>query len=770
MMEKESIFIEEDIATVDFKGLFQKLKFNWKWIVFGITICMIISFIYLRYTPNEYFVSTKIFIDDKDKGGLTSELSAFEDLGSIGNSKTSIINETGILQSRTIMEKVIKDLKTNITYYYKGKILNNEIYHNCPIKVNVLVKDSILYNLSEQMSITPISKNEYLMSFNNTVIKGKFGRNIELQFGNVNIIPFDNVEDYVNVEIEIRITPLRSVVNEYIGKISIEPEAKKSSLLIISMEDKVQSKAIDILNTMVKYYNSEAIDYKDLVTKNTDQFINDRINKISEDLSQIDEGVEKFKIENKLSDIEFESSLNISTNSSLEKEILDISNQIQLIDFLNNHINLRSMDLIPSNMGLNETAIAQNTQMYNKLLIERNRILQGSSELNPTVINLDAEISALRQSILQSLSTTKVSLEFTLDKLQAKEYRLKSKKSRAPTQEREFQNIKRKQQIIESLYLYLLQKREENAITMGMPVPNAKVIDRANGSLTPASPKPKIIYLLGFAMGFIIPVFLISLHSLFDSKVRTIEEIEKSIQAPVLGDIPITKSKKKIVISESKKDSIAEAFRLMRTNVSYMFSNVKTSKKIFVTSTIAGEGKTFISINLAAAFSVMGKKVLLIGADLRKPKILEYLESDKVKGLTSYLVDESLNVNDLLVHNKELNFDVIQSGEIPPNPSELLNSSRFDEVLKFGQQNYDYVIVDTPPIHMVTDTLQIIDQADLVIYTIRVDVLDKQLLKVPKKLYENKRIKNMAIIVNGTNFKKKGYGYGYGYGYGEGSL
>jgi capsular exopolysaccharide synthesis family protein len=765
-MDQKSIYLEEDNETVDFKGLFQKLKFNWKWIFLGIILCLIASYAYLRYTPDNYFVTAKIFINDEEQGGLASELSAFEDLGSINSSKTSVINETGILKSRSLMENVVKELKTNIAYYYKGNILNNELYYDKPFKINLLVKDSILYNLSEFFVVKPLSVNEFQLVHNDTTVKEDFGKVIEMGFGKMNIIPFDNLEDYIGVEIQIKISPLRNVVNEYLKKISIEPEEPKSSILILGFEDHVRTKGIDILNSLVKNYNLQAIEYKNLVTKNTDQFINDRVNKISEDLSDIDKGVEEFKIENKLSDIQYESSLNLSANSSLEKEILDINNQIQIVDYLTNHINSDSLDLIPTNMGLTQAAIVQNTQLYNKMLIDRNRILLGSSELNPTVINLDAEIAALRRSIIQSLSTTKVSLEFSLDKLKRKEYSLTSKKSLVPTQEREYQDIKRKQQIIESLYLYLLQKREENAITMGMPVPNAKIIDNANGSLKPESPKPELIYLIGFVLGFIIPVSIISLHTLFDTKVRTLDEIEKSIKAPVLGDIPKTKSKKTLVVSESKRDNIAEAFRLMRTNVSYMVSNNKSSKKIFVTSTIAGEGKTFISINLAASYAVLGKKVLLIGADLRKPKILQYLNSEQAKGLTNYLVDENISYDELLMKHEESNVDIIQAGEIPPNPSELLNNSRFLELLSISEEKYDYIIVDTPPIHLVTDTLQIIDKADLVVYTVRVDYLDKQLLKVPERLFKSKRIKNMAIIVNSTNFAKKGYGYGYGYGYG----
>jgi len=448
--------------------------------------------------------------------------------------------------------------------------------------------------------------------------------------------------------------------------------------------------------------------------------------------------VEDFKTKNKLTDIDFEASLDLTSNSELEKKIVDLTSQIQLVNYIQNHMDMNKDDLIPANMGLNDNTTTGNTAAYNKLLLEKNRIIKNSSELNPTVINLDAQIATLRQSIEQSLINLKSSLTFSLKEAKNQEYRLNARRQNAPKQEREFQDIKRKQLIVETLYLYLLEKREENAIKMGIPVPNAKIIDRADGSDTPVAPK----------------------------RTLTREDVEGLVKAPIIGDIPKNNSKEKLIIGSQHKGQIAEAFRVLRTNVNFMLTKIDNeSKTIFVTSTIGSEGKTFISINLASSLALLGKKVLLIGADIRKPKINEYLKTTSRIGLTNYLVDSNLELADIICKNEDSDFDLLVSGDIPPNPSELLLNGRFKNVINYGKENYDYVIIDTAPVNMVTDTLLLGEEADLFIYVVRSNFLDKRLLKVPKLLYEQKRLPNMTILLNDLNIDKHGYGYGYGYGY-----
>jgi capsular exopolysaccharide synthesis family protein len=482
----------------------------------------------------------------------------------------------------------------------------------------------------------------------------------------------------------------------------------------------------------------------------------------------VDKGVEDFKTKNKLTDITTEAGLDLQSNAELQQRIIELNSQMKMVEYIQTHIRNNKEALIPANLGIKDAATNNNTSVYNRLLLERNRIIKSSSKMNPTVINLDAQLATLRQSIEQSLVNLKSSLSFSLSEARNHEYRINSKRKVAPKQEREFQDIKRKQQIIESLYLYLLKKREENAISLGIPVPNAKIIDKADGSNLPVSPKPMLVYLIGAVLGLLTPFAIISVQSLLDNKVHSYDDVEAAVKAPVIGDIPRNSSKKKVIVSDTSNSNIAESFRLLLTNTNFMLSGVRDrARTIFITSTISGEGKTFVALNLASSLALLNRKVLLIGADIRKPRLANYLDRKPETGLTHYLMDNDLKPVDVIESLKKENFDVIFSGEIPQNPSELLLNGRFEEIIEYGKANYDYVIIDTAPVNMVTDTLLLGHYADLFIYVVRAEFLDKRLLKIAQTMYENKRLPNMTVLINDADYEKQGYGYGYGYGYGN---
>lgn len=769
--ENKIIYIENQEGSEKYfnvREVFEKYIYYWKWFVLGLFISISVAYFYLKRTEKLYEVSTTIFIDDKNSGGLTTELSVFDDLGIIGrDASPSIINEIGVLKSRNLVEAVVKKLDINISYFFEGQFIDQEIYGNqVPFKINFFVHDSILYRLDTLFKIKMKSKLKYsLETTHNELIKeAYFGKNIKTEFGEINITP-NNVNDIrINECTLVKITNLNSTISKYRSKIEIDLESKNSSLLILSLRDGVKKKAEDILDNLVIEYNNDAINYKNLITKRTDRFINDRIDDISVDLTDVDKGVEEFKSKNKLTDIEYEANLVLTAGSETRSTINDLASQAKLVDFVIAHLAENKDQLIPENLGIRDATSSENSAIYNRLLLERNRIIKTSSKLNPTVINLDEQIIALRQSIEQSLVNFKSSLIYSLNEAKNQEFRLNKKRNLAPQQEREFQNIRRKQQIIETLYLYLLQKREENAISLGIPVPNAKILDKAFGSNRAVSPKPMKIYLISVFVGLFIPLIIIAFFLLLDNKVHTHEDIESIVKAPIIGDIPKNSFKNKIITEDQGSSVNAEAFRLLRTNLNFMLSNDKEgAKKIFVTSTIGGEGKTYISINLANFLTIINKKVLLIGADLRKPKIKEYLNIKSDTGLSNYLSDFTLNISDILVSNEKHNFDFIISGDIPPNPSELLMNGRFEDILKFGSQNYDYIIVDTPPISIVTDTLLLNKYSDLFIYVIRANYLDKRLLKTVQQMYDKERLANMALLLNATDHKKYTYGYTYKY-------
>ena len=773
----QTIYIENQSDSeqqINLREVLDKYLYNWKWFLLSLLVTISLAYLYLAKTHPQYQVSTTIFIDDKETGGLTSELSAFDDLGSLPGreAKKSVINEMGVLKSYSLMERVIKNLGLQTTYYKKKGISYVEIYKNeVPILVSLKTKDSIFYSLDTTFSVTPISKSKYLLTNGDDDLIGEygFGKVVPAKMGDL-VITLKNTKNIEFGEnIKIWITPLNRLVGYYNNVVEIDLKEKKSSLLSLNLIDNNKGKAQDILDNLVIEYNKDAVDYKSLIAARTDSFIDDRIIDISEELSSVDFGVQEFKTKNQLTDIGVESSIVLETNSQNDQRIVDLSSQIKLVNYLLNHIRTHEDDLIPANLGLSDAATSQNTEQYNRLLLERNRIANSSGKLNPTVKNMDAQMMQLRQSVEQSVLNYKSSLEFSLADAQNQGYRLSSKKANAPKQEREFQDIKRKQQIVESLYLYLLQKREENAISLGIPVPNAKVIDKAYGSNMPVSPNRILVLMGAIFAGLIIPISLITVGSLLNNKVRTRDDVESIIKVPFLGDIPHSKKKNEIVVLAESSNNIAEAFRLLRTNMNFMLSgDQRASKTIFITSTVASEGKTFVAINLAASLSLLKKRVLLVGADIRKPKLNEYLKINSKLGLSHYLNDNSLQVEEIIAHYDAADFDVIGSGVIPPNPSELLLNGRFEGILTYGKLKYDYVIIDTAPVNQVTDTLLLGHHADLFIYVIRANYLDKRMLKIPKMMVDNKRLPNLAILINDLNIEKEGYGYGYGYGYSYG--
>lgn len=752
---------------IDVAEMLKKHALRWKFYAICVVLSIICSFLFLRYASDKFEVTSTILVDDEDTGGIASEMSAFQDLQLLSGSKTSIINETGVLQSKFLMEKVIKDLQLNISYFHKGSIVDAELYEkDIPFKVNFLMNDQILYALSKSYIIIPLSTSEF--SLNNKkgdfIKKGYFGKNLMTDIGEINVIP-NNARLIIDEEVIVKIIPVKALAARLQGKIEIEPQTVGSSILIIKIEDEVRLKAIDILDNLVLQYNNTAIEDKTLIAENTNNFINGRIDKISGDLVEVDLNVQDFKIKNSLSNINEGASLVLKSSSDLEKKINDLNSQIKLIDYVIEYMDSNPDDLIPANLGLADEAASQNTDIYNTLIMERNRITTSSSKINPTVINLNSQINTLKQSIDQSLNNLKVSLDFSLAEANNQRYRLSSKISSAPRQERQIRDIQRQQQITESLYLYLLQKREENAISVVGITPNAKVLDNADGGEMPIFPIPAMIYGLGFILGLIIPFSSISIISFLDNKIHNTEELEKILDIPILGDIPRLKNQIKTINFEGNSDGAAEAFRLLRANMNFMFSKSQgNSKIIFVTSTIGGEGKSFVAINLGLVLASNNKKVLLIGADLRKPKIQNYMNLNGSQGLTHYLADKTVDIEDILIYGEKTEIDVVPAGEIPPNPTDLLLNGRFENLLQYGRENYDYVVVDTSPVGLVSDTLLLAHNADLSLYVVRANFLGKKLLRTPELLHENKRLPNMALLLNAMDHKKDGYGYGYGYG------
>lgn len=757
-----------------FVNIFDLYLSKWKLIAFFLILMLALAYLKIRYSTYEYQANATIKIKEDEKSNKLSQLSELQNYGMFSNNFTKVTDEIEVIKSRTIISEVVDDLNLNVKYFVSGKVKGQEVYVNPPININFLMNDSIIKKIDTSFYLKIVSPNKFELSKadKNKILEFDgspsrtyaFGDKVKTRFGEFILTP--NVGNYgatIGSFVEIKLTSFNLVVEDYLDKIKISTDPK-SNVLKLSVKETTPEKARDVLNKLIERYNNDVVEDKEMIVKATSDFINSRLDVVSMELENVDFTAESLQKSNRLTALASQSNIYLQSERENETKIINTANQLQLIDYMSEHLseNNKNSDLLPADIGIADNGISQITKNHNELVLQRNRILKNSSEKNPTVINLNNQISALKENLNMSLENIRSTNQITLNNLNQEDARISSQIYSAPGKERQFRDIKRQQDIKESLYLYLLQKREETAISYGMSSPNAKIIDHAYSLQNPVNPKKKVIYLAAFLLGLFIPVSYIYAKDMLDTKIHTKDDLLKLISAPYIGDIPKSTSKTRLIkkIDYSPK---AEAFRIIRTNVNFMLQDVETKcKTIFVTSTTSQEGKSHTSINLASSFSFSEKRVLLIETDIRVPKVNDYLELNNDKGLTNYISDKSLNVNDVITKVAENPYlDVIPSGAIPPNPAELLMNERVKLLFETVKKEYDYIIVDTAAVGLVTDTLLISKFADMCLYVVSANNIDKRQLHIAQTMYTEKRLPNMAVLLNGTQHKK-GYGYGYG--------
>lgn len=752
---------------------------RWKLISFFVVIALVLGYSYLRYSTYQYEASVVIKIKDEKQ---SQKLPSLADLSSgAGFSETSnpIKDEVKVITSRKLISNVVKDLNLNIRYYEQGKIKENELYKHPPIKLNFFGNDSIIHQVDTTFYIKIQSSTQFLMFKDDgkSIIErddadGKlfsFGDRINTTFGDIVIVP--NIGKYaprIGSNLRASVNSIESVVNKYQSKILVSTELG-SSVVNLTLVDNIPEKAIDILNQLVREYNNDVILDKEEVVKVTSDFINNRLELVFKELEEVDFTAEQLQKKNNLTALGSQANIYLESEKQNEAQISNTTNRIQLLDYLlqeTTEQNKKS-DLLP-NIGIADASISQVTRNHNELVAQRDKLLKNSSEKNPIVVNLNTQIDALKDNLVQSVANMKRSNEITLNSLYKEDARIGGQLFSAPTKQRQLRDIERQQNIKESLYLYLLEKREESAIKLGIFDSNAKIIDNAYSTYEPVAPKRMFTYLAALVLGLIIPVGFIYIKDLLDTKIYDKDDLMAVLNIPYIGDIPQT-SKKTKLISKIDYSPKAEAFRIIRSNIDFVLKDIgDNTKKIFITSTRAQEGKSHTSTNLASSISFSEKRVLLIEMDIRVPTIMNYLEEKSTSkiGLSDYLSDKNINPDEVVSKLKDNEFlDVIASGTIPPNPSELLMSKRVEELFDYFEGKYDYIIVDVSAVGLVSDTLLISKFADMFIYVVSADNIDRRhLVTIAKPLYNENRLPNMYFLLNGTNFDKKGYGYGYGYG------
>ena len=755
----------------------EKYLRHWKWFVLSAFSALIVAFFYLRYTTPKFELKTTLLIK-QDDNMMSSELAAFQDLGMFGDGNSNIQNEIQLLKSRTLASSVAKDLNLTTRYFRQGRLKESEVYaQKIPIRLQGVLTNSLEKEVDTTFYVQFHSASHFdLLDANKSKIYDslEYNSSFAIKDRSYSIVQNEYFsENDFGKEIRIHLKPLESVVSDLVKEVQVIPvDEAMSTVLVLSTKHAVKKKGIAILDRLVDNYTYNAINDKSTVEQKTSEFISNRLQLIKSELFLVDKLAENYKIDNELTDIAEESKAFFETVNSSEQALFDATTQLKLVDYMVDYLQSqeKSFELIPVNLGFSDVSISVLTSEYNAVVLERNRLLRNSSPTNPMVINLDAQLKSFQQSLTESLRNLKASLQISLRELVKNDNRINDKIANLPTQEREYKNIARQLGIKESLYLYLLQKQEETEISLAVTTPNSKVIDRAYASKDPVSPKPKTVYLAAMLLGLLFPFGILYVKDLLDTKLHNRRDMEHYVTAPILGDIPINDTDENIVIKEGGRSSTAEAFRLVRTNLDFMLTETdNNSKIIFVTSTISGEGKSFVATNLACALSLSGKKVALLGMDLRAPKITEYLNVPNQRGVSNFIIDKDMQFQDLGFPMPGFKgMDVYISGVIPPNPAELLLHPKVETLFTQLQAKYDYIVVDTAPVSLVTDTLMIGKYADMTIYVSRAGYLDKRLLSVPEMLYNEKRLPNMAMLINASDHERV-YGYGvYGaYGYGQ---
>lgn len=769
--EENRVFVENN--TINLREELDKYLIKWKWFLIGTLLSLFLSWVYLRYSTQMYSASASIMIKDNQKSGISTELAAFEDLGIVGGSANNTDNEIEILKSRRNVGRVVENLDLDVYYYTSSRVKESESYKkHSPILINFVNDKSItvLKDTTFYVLLKKDNKFDLLDVDDNLISSHEYLQNITGELGVFNISRNIKSKNKRN-KIRIKIRPKQKVIDSYRKRINISPVNKNSSVLSLTLIDPVVQKAEDVLNELVRQYNIDAIKDKSEVSKKTKEFIDARLKKVKSDLYIIDKDVKEFKSEKDFTGLSVEAQLAFESLKESNQKISEAKVSLTWAEEIEKTLAFESEkdETLPSTLGFSNTqSISKAINEYNTLILQIKKTKVNAGPKNPLLIQLLNQKKSLQASLIGSLTNEANSLKLKLKELNKEQNKVLKKVKSFPDNEQGFIDIARQQEIIGGLYQYLLRKKEETDISLAVTVANAKIIDTAYGSKIPVSPKKKIVYLAALLLGILVPFVIIYIKDLLETKVHTKQDLENELQIPYLGDVPKNEGKEKIVIGSDVRSSSAEAFRLIRTNLDFMLANKsKECKTIFITSTTSGEGKSFISINLASSLAISGKRVLLIGMDLRAPKITDYLGLPEKKGVTNYITDSDLTLDELKFTIPEINgLDIISSGVVPPNPAELLMTVRVDELFSESKSKYDYIVVDTAPVNLVTDTLLLAKHADMFAYTVRANYLDKRLLAVPKNLYQEKRLPNMSIILNDTD-PKKGYGYGYGgYGYG----
>ena len=761
---------------VNIQELLFRYLIHWPWFVASVLFCVVCAFGYLKIATPVYNVSATVLIKDEDKGGgttMASELGKMG-LGGMMNTKSNVENEVEVLKSKSLALEVVELLNLYVSYWNEDSWMSKELYRTSPVLVSLTSQEADQLNKPMKVKMKLLDSGK--MDVEIEVGEKKYKKHIDKLPA---VFPTDdgtvafliNSDTLVSKWNEIqKITAViekpMAVAKGYSGALSIAPTSKTTSVVNISLKNSSTQRGKDFINKLIEVYNINTNNDKNEVAQKTAEFIDERIAIISKELGSTEQDLETFKRTAGITDLKSEAEIALSGNAEYEKRRVENQTQISLVKDLQRYLQGNDYEVLPSNVGLKDAALATAIAKYNEMLMERNRLLRTSTENNPTIINLTSSIHAMRANVVASMDATLKGLQITKADLQREAKRFSQRISDAPTQERQFVSIARQQEIKAGLYLMLLQKREENAITLAATANNAKIIDAAIPDEAPVAPKKMMFLMMSFVFGMGIPVLVIYLISLTKVTIEGRADVEKLTTLPVIGDIPVADGLKgsSIAVFENQNNLMSETFRGIRTNLQFLLE--EGQKVVMVTSTVSGEGKSFVSANTAISLSLLGKKVVIVGLDIRKPGLNKVFNlSTKEQGITQFLTNPKCNIMEL-VQQSDINSNlfILPGGAVPPNPTELLARKGLEEAIEQLKQHFDYIVLDTAPVGMVTDTQLISRTADLTMYVCRADYTRKSEFSLVNELAATNKLPRISIAINGLDLKKKKYGYYYGYG------
>lgn len=754
----------------DYTQIIKKYLKHWKLFIISVVVCGALAFVYTKIRKEVYLIKADVLVaDESGRNSAQSSLLKQFSFGNLVGGSSNVDDEVNLLGAYSTFRSVVARLGLNKTHVVRTGFLQKKyLYKEYPVEVYAAptVEDTLSIGLLFKVRIDENGRISTTVRGDGEVLakteSNAFPQSVLTPYGNFIV---NSTPDYVPGEklaTDISICGYDVGAEETYENTAVSIPDKKANLIHLEIEDSEVERGKDLLNTIIARYNERGIERKNWEAGLKAGFIDERIALVMQELTETEKQIEAYKKEHNLTDIKVEARIMLEQNTELREKEIEIESQEQMVGVIENFLkNDNDYGLIPFAASLDDHASMNAIQQYNELALKRLEVTSSAKGKNPSLQILDNQIEATRKNVLETLQGLKESFAVSRAVLLEQENAFLDRIKNMPTQEREFVEMQRQQLVKQELFLFLLQKREENALTLSMSTPKGMVINEAYRIVEPINTPKIVILLVGLLMGFILPVVYLYLKDLLRTKFSTRAELEALTAIPVLGEICTEKSNERIVIREGENSSISELFRLVRNNIQFILNN-KDEKVILITSSIAGEGKSFVGSNLAISMALLGKRVLLMGMDIRNPQLANYLNLHHTKGLTNYLADTQTKVEEIVIRDALLkNLDVVLAGPVPPNPSELLLSERVDELFAFLRKEYDYIIIDSAPVSMVSDTFSLARISDATIYICRANFTTKEYIRYVNRIVSEKRLKKVSLVLNGTD-AKQGYGYGYG--------